>query len=183
MYTYLTRIKDKHRCVTNEIQVNPENRILCNACKTPYGIFLYFYNRYSRSIDKRCKILKLVFSSFENKCFIAMQLECIWNNLNSSASIGCATSYRYVTYRFSLSRILPESARWLLSRGRVEEAEVIIRRAAKINKVKFPKKLFDATSLEASKPESLLLMLKNPVLLFRTLIIYFNWYVARHRVD
>jgi hypothetical protein len=42
MYKYLTRIKEKHRGVTHEFQVNPENHMLRNACKTPYGILFYF---------------------------------------------------------------------------------------------------------------------------------------------
>jgi hypothetical protein len=41
MYTYLTRIKEKHRGVTNEFQVNTENHMLRNARKMHMQILLY----------------------------------------------------------------------------------------------------------------------------------------------
>jgi hypothetical protein len=73
------------------------------------------------------------------------------------------------------NRLIPESPRWLISQGRFEEAEKIIRQIAKGNNVTLTDKAF--VNLEADAPPTgrVWHLFSDRVLLVRTLIIFFNW--------
>ncbi|XP_067674871.1 organic cation transporter protein-like [Haliotis asinina] len=74
---------------------------------------------------------------------------------------------------------IPESPRWLLSRGRDAEAERIIRKAAEVNGVDLPSTVFNKSSTEKNQHQGKVWeMFTTPRLLIRCLIIFFNWLVV-----
>ena len=72
--------------------------------------------------------------------------------------------------------VVPESVRWLLANGRVEEAKRIIERAEKENKQLLPTQLLDKLDKSISQPSetkhqetaSMMDVLRNPRILLRT---------------
>ncbi|KAJ8316720.1 hypothetical protein KUTeg_005730 [Tegillarca granosa] len=70
-----------------------------------------------------------------------------------------------VEYFFALGLVLivPESPRWLISQGKKEEAEKIMRKAAKFNKVSLPKVLFDENEEEHTGPYTLTILLLDRI--------------------
>jgi len=74
-------------------------------------------------------------------------------------------------------RIMPESPRWLISKGRYKEASKIVEKIAKVNKVQLPDDVIGEDTVENQRSYSVMKMFTVPKLLLRTLIIYFNWYI------
>lgn len=79
---------------------------------------------------------------------------------------------------------VPESARWLLSKNRKDEAIVIIQAAAKENKVTIPQELLDSLGEEkkveqkvGERDPSILDLFRYPNLRKKTLLIFFDWFV------
>ncbi|XP_060567474.1 organic cation transporter protein-like isoform X4 [Ruditapes philippinarum] len=103
-------------------------------------------------------------------CFIAYFVR-TWNMLQLALAIPTFLLFAYFW-------IIPESPRWLISKGRYEEANKIIQKCAKVNGVTIPENVVGKDSDDNGEKQSVLKMLTVPKLLIRTLIIYFNWCVV-----
>lgn len=74
--------------------------------------------------------------------------------------------------------LIPESPRWLLSMGRIEEAEGIVRSAAEFNKITLPHDWkLRSVQKEKARRTNLLDMFRYPNMRMKTLILYYNWFV------
>ncbi|XP_069129266.1 organic cation transporter protein-like isoform X2 [Argopecten irradians] len=88
-------------------------------------------------------------------------------------SIICSTPAAFFLLYWWL---IPESLRWLLSKGKYEKANAIIQKAAKVNKVKIEKNVFEEEEKVQQEPTGTMWQLfSSRVLLLRTLVILFNW--------
>ncbi|XP_061926082.1 solute carrier family 22 member 4-like [Entelurus aequoreus] len=91
-----------------------------------------------------------------------------WKNLLLVLSVPCLAFFPFWWF-------IPESPRWLLCQDRVEEAEAIIRKAAKINKVQAPGVIFEGYVAKAKtdpkEPHSILDLVRNSNIAFMTVIL------------
>ncbi|XP_046583279.1 organic cation transporter protein-like [Haliotis rubra] len=76
--------------------------------------------------------------------------------------------------------LVPESPRWLIARGRIPEAQTTIQKMASVNGVEFTEEMAENITVvnEKQKTVRVTQMFSTPYLLFITLIIFFNWFVA-----
>lgn len=74
--------------------------------------------------------------------------------------------------------LLPESPRWLINRGKFEEAKVIIRKIAKRNKVEVTEKQLDSLERDETATGQLWHLFTSRVLFVRTIVIFINWCVV-----
>ena len=83
---------------------------------------------------------------------------------------------------FPLTRFLPESIRWLLSKDRVEQAREIIRKVADTNKVVISEEMLEdltkaeeKTDTDNSSKKYTIIDLCRPAMLLLSLNVWFNW--------
>lgn len=87
-------------------------------------------------------------------------------------------------YKYPIrGRFIPESARWLLTKGRLQEAKDLLQRASLENGVEMPDEALDTllnNNSEDSMPDarkpSLFDLFRYPNLRRKSILLFFNWY-------
>lgn len=79
-------------------------------------------------------------------------------------------------------RFIPESARWLLTKGKDDEAKELLQRAAKENGIEIPRDTLDCLLHEncgenvvVNNQASLFDLFRTPNLRKKSLLLFFNW--------
>lgn len=92
--------------------------------------------------------------------------------------VASASTLPFLSYYF----LLPESIRWLIVKKRYQEAEKEIANLAKWNKVPVPTQQdlmsFQKKDIGEVKTETILVVLKSPVVLTRSMIVFYTWLVT-----
>ncbi|KAF5279391.1 hypothetical protein FQA39_LY05501 [Lamprigera yunnana] len=100
-----------------------------------------------------------------------------WRSLQVALTLPGALFFCYWWF-------IPESTRWLLTKGRVEEAKHLIRKAARENNVQIPEEQLNmllGTDVKLSENEdssaTVLDIFRHPNIRKRSLVIFFDWMV------
>ena len=123
-----------------------------------------------------------------------LRLQLIFNNVVSGWKSDRGCGFEYLWDRTSKNRLncyhvlyslVPESARWLMSKGRIDEAVVILTKAATVNGKqtslgKTETLLGSEEDDNVSHQDSFLTIFKHPRLVIRALICFFNWWDFLH---
>ncbi|XP_050415521.2 organic cation transporter protein [Patella vulgata] len=94
-----------------------------------------------------------------------------WRHLTLACSIPAVV---FLSYGW----LVPESPRWLLSRGRNDEAEAIIKKVAESNKRVVPSNMFGDDTLDEGPKSKLSEMFTTPRLVITSVILFYNWFVV-----
>ncbi|XP_053397966.1 organic cation transporter protein-like [Mercenaria mercenaria] len=94
-----------------------------------------------------------------------------WIWINAACAIPCI-------FYLALWWIIPESPRWLISKGRRRESATIIRKVADTNKVTLPESMLEVKEDDKGTHGNLWHVVTSPVLLKRTLILCFDWMIV-----
>ncbi|XP_045198101.2 organic cation transporter protein-like [Mercenaria mercenaria] len=94
-----------------------------------------------------------------------------WIWINAACSIPCI-------FYLALWWFIPESPRWLISKGRRRESAAIIRKVADTNKVTLSESMLEVKEDDKGTHGNLWHVVKSPVLLKRTLILCLDWMIV-----
>ncbi|XP_028981769.1 organic cation transporter protein isoform X2 [Diachasma alloeum] len=99
-----------------------------------------------------------------------------WRTLQIAITIP---SFAFLVYWW----FIPESARWLLTKGKVEEAKDLLQKASKENGIEIPRNTIDCLlndsieSKSACEQASLFDLFRYPNLRRKSVLLFFNWLV------
>ncbi|XP_068591084.1 organic cation/carnitine transporter 2 isoform X2 [Cebidichthys violaceus] len=128
-------------------------------------------------LSKTMRVLFTTLGAFLFYCIGYMTLPWIAYGIREWRTLLAVLSMTSVVY-IPLWWFIPESPRWLITQGRVDEAEAIVREAARKNKVEAPPVIFKESELQGISPSrtySMLDVLKSKNIRCITLMCLVLW--------
>ncbi|XP_034941368.1 organic cation transporter protein [Chelonus insularis] len=156
-------------------------------------------------------IFRLIVGSTTSGVFLVayvIALEMVGPKKRSNAGVGCQlffttgyiltaafayfiTDWRYLQIAITIPsfvflfywKFIPESARWLLTKGKHEEAKNLLQKAAKENGIDIPRETLDCLLHETTECNSnnnratLFDLFRSPNLRKKSILLFFNWLV------
>ncbi|XP_066974769.1 organic cation transporter protein-like isoform X1 [Macrobrachium rosenbergii] len=142
------------------------------------GVFLVAYVMAMELVGKKKRVLVGVLSQFFYTlgyfmaAFLAFEIKS-WRWLQISMTLPALL---FIPYYW----VIPESTRWLITKGRSAEAKVILEKAAKINKKKVTEEMVLQAVAKGNKDGgkgNFFDLFRFPNLRRKTLNLHFNWFV------
>ncbi|WAR02642.1 ORCT-like protein [Mya arenaria] len=128
----------------------------------------------------------------QHRSYAGAVLECFWGLAVMAVPLLAylIPNWRHLQVVIALPSILalpyiclmPESLRWLIMRNRLDDAEQLVTKVTKVNKMAFPQRSWDDVKLQMSVAEndnkqySVLDVLRTPNLRKRSLILFYLWF-------
>ncbi|KAF6024790.1 hypothetical protein EB796_016902 [Bugula neritina] len=151
-----------------------------------FTILRFFCGAFNMSLFLTGFVLGMEMIGPQHRLFVGIVIEFFWAiGFLLLIAIGYAIRiWKYIQLAISLPTLLfisyywllPESARWLLVKGRNAEAEQVIVNVAKTNGKVVPTDILSKLE-EPKRAEKLKALKRAPRLLCRTLVVLFNWFV------
>lgn len=163
--------------------------------------FSFGDGRAEKTVDSRCRLPIIFYYWIHTHC----RFRIFYYGLENAASSHHGTEHRifsvlvvrhlivclrktctilaFTIYKASIrDRFIPESARWLLTKGRLQEAKDLLQHASLENGVEMPSEALDTLlnnnedSMPDMKKPSLFDLFRYPNLRRKSILLFFNWY-------
>ncbi|XP_014670267.1 PREDICTED: organic cation transporter protein-like, partial [Priapulus caudatus] len=172
--------------------------MVASGVGSPFTTNIYAYTAVRFLVGMGCSMFAVAFILGVEMCgpskrLLAGMLGMYWFALSYLTLAGVAYFFRDwkqlsliiscpAAIFFGFWWLIPESVRWLISQGRMEEAEAIVRKVAVVNRVRLPDSLFDSLEEETERDhmkhkDTILDLFRSRVILLRTIALGYVWFV------